>query len=131
MIPRYTRPEINKIWSSQNKFTIWTKIECLIAVKLSIIGVIPKKAAKQIRKKAKFNVKEIDYCSIDIEGGEYSILEKFDFSKYPIKVLSLENNKPNEDKYNLFLGDKGYKFIDYVGVDEIWYNERYFNFSKK
>lgn len=79
----------------------------------------------------KFNVKEIDYCSIDIEGGEHSILEKFDFSKYPIKVLSLENNKPNEDKYNLFLENKGYKFIDYVGVDEIWYNERYFNFSKK
>jgi len=60
MIPRYTRPEINKIWSSQNKFTIWTEIECLIAEKLSIIGVIPKKAAKQIRKKAKFNVKEIE-----------------------------------------------------------------------
>ena len=53
MIPRYTRQKINKIWSSQNKFTIWTEIECLIAEKLSFIGVIPKKAAKEIRKKAK------------------------------------------------------------------------------
>ena len=60
MIPRYTRPKIEKIWSPQNKFSIWTEIECLIAEKLSINGIIPKKAAKQIREKAKFNVKEIE-----------------------------------------------------------------------
>ena len=35
MIPRYTRPKIEKIWSPENKFKIWTKIECLIAEKLS------------------------------------------------------------------------------------------------
>lgn len=77
---------------------------------------------------SKLNSEEIDYCSIDIEGGEMSILEKFDFSKYPIKVLSLENNLPNVNRYDLFLENRGYKFVDYVGVDEIWYNKRYFNF---
>ena len=55
MISRYTRPKIEKIWSIKNKFKIWTEIECLIAEKLSINGVIPKKAAKEIRSKAKFN----------------------------------------------------------------------------
>ena len=60
MIPRYTRPKIEKIWSPENKFAIWTEIECLIAEKLSINGVIPKKDAKEIRNKAKFNVKEIE-----------------------------------------------------------------------
>lgn len=60
MIPRYTRPKIEKIWSAENKFAIWTEIECLIAEKLSINGVIPKKAAKEIRNKVKFNVKEIE-----------------------------------------------------------------------
>jgi adenylosuccinate lyase len=60
MIPRYTRPKIEKIWSPENKFTIWTEIECLIAEKLSINGIIPKKAAKDIRNKAIFNVKEIE-----------------------------------------------------------------------
>ena len=59
MIPRYTRPRIEKIWSTENKFAIWTEIECLIAEKLSINGIIPKKAAKEIRNKAKFNIKEI------------------------------------------------------------------------
>ena len=60
MIPRYTRPKIEKIWSPENKFAIWTEIECLIAEKLSVNGVIPKKDAKEIRNKAKFNVNEIE-----------------------------------------------------------------------
>jgi len=59
MIPRYNRPKIEKIWTLENKFKIWTDIEVLIAEKLSDIGVIPKIAAKEIRKKAKFNVNEI------------------------------------------------------------------------
>ena len=60
MIPRYNRPKIEKIWTLENKFKIWTEIECLIADKLSDIGIIPKIAAKDIRRKAKFNVKEIN-----------------------------------------------------------------------
>ena len=60
MIPRYNRPKIEKIWTLENKFKIWTEIEILIAEKLSDIGVIPKIAAKEIRKKAKFNVNEIN-----------------------------------------------------------------------
>ena len=60
MIPRYNRPKIEKIWTLENKFKIWTEIEILIAEKLSDIGVIPKIAAKEIRRKAKFNVNEIN-----------------------------------------------------------------------
>ena len=60
MIPRYNRPKIEKIWTLENKFQIWTDIEILIAEKLSDIGVIPKIAAKEIKKKAKFNVNEIN-----------------------------------------------------------------------
>ena len=60
MIPRYNRPEIEKIWSLENKFKIWTNIECLIAEQQAKLGIIPKKAAIDIKKKAKFNVKEIE-----------------------------------------------------------------------
>ena len=60
MIPRYNRPKIEKIWSDENKYRIWTDIECLIAEHLSYLGKIPKNAAKEIRKKAKFNVREIN-----------------------------------------------------------------------
>ncbi len=60
MIPRYNRPKIEKIWSLENKFKIWTEIECLIAEKQASLGIIPKKAAKDIKRKARFNVKEIE-----------------------------------------------------------------------
>ena len=59
MIPRYNRPIIQSIWSDENKFKIWTEIECLIAEKLSELGEIPNQAAEDIRKKAKFNIDEI------------------------------------------------------------------------
>ena len=60
MISRYNRPKIENIWTLENKFQIWTDIEILIAEKLSDIGVIPKIAAMEIKKKAKFNVNEIN-----------------------------------------------------------------------
>ena len=60
MIPRYNRPEIEKIWSNQNKFKIWTEIECLIAEQLANLGKIPKQASVDIRSYAKFNVQEIE-----------------------------------------------------------------------
>ncbi len=60
MINRYSREKISKIWTRENKFNIWLKIECLIAEKLAINGKIPKKDALNIKKRAKFNIKEIE-----------------------------------------------------------------------
>ena len=60
MIPRYTRNQIKKIWSLENKFSIWLEIECLVAEKQSLNGLIPRQAAKDIRKKSSFNIKEIE-----------------------------------------------------------------------
>ena len=65
MIPRYNRPKIEAIWSDENKYRIWTDIECLIAEQLSNIGKIPKDAAIEIKKKAKFSVKEISEIEKD------------------------------------------------------------------
>jgi len=60
MIQRYNRPKIEKIWSNQNKFKIWTEIECLIAEQLANLEKIPKQASLDIRSNAKFNVQEIE-----------------------------------------------------------------------
>jgi len=60
MIPRYNRPKIEAIWSDQNKYKIWTDIECLIAEQLANLNVIPKNAALEIKKNAKFNIDEIN-----------------------------------------------------------------------
>ena len=60
MIPRYSRKEIESVWSQKNKFSIWLEIECHVAKKQSIDGIIPKKASQDINRKASFDVKEIE-----------------------------------------------------------------------
>mgnify|MGYP000675137218 CR=1 FL=1 len=50
MIPRYSRPEMAAIWEPANKFCIWFEIEAHACDALADLGVIPKKAAKAIRK---------------------------------------------------------------------------------
>lgn len=49
MIPRYTRPEMSRIWSEAHKFALWLEIETLAAEAMADIGAIPAEAAKAIR----------------------------------------------------------------------------------
>ena len=60
MIPRYSRPEMTAIWSDENRFRIWLDIEVHACDAQAKLGVIPKRAAATIRRKAGFNIKEID-----------------------------------------------------------------------
>lgn len=60
MIERYSRPKMVKIWSQQNKYKKWLLIEILACNALAELGEIPKSAAKNIAKKAKFNIKRIN-----------------------------------------------------------------------
>ncbi len=59
MIERYSLPEMVGIWQDENKFRIMLEIEILACEAHSRLGRVPKEAAKRIRKKAKFNVKQI------------------------------------------------------------------------
>ena len=60
MIPRYSRPEMQDIWSEESKFRIWLDIEVHACDALAKLGVIPEDAAKVIREKANFNIDEIN-----------------------------------------------------------------------
>lgn len=60
MIDRYSLPEIKNIWSEENKFSIWLRIELLACEANSKLGIIPLKSLQKIKKKAKFNVKRIN-----------------------------------------------------------------------
>ena len=59
MIPRYTRPEMGRIWSEENSFQKWLDIEILAAEALAQMGRVPKAAISRIRKNARFNVARI------------------------------------------------------------------------
>jgi len=59
MIARYTRPELGRIWSDENKFRKWLDVEIATAEAEAEAGLIPKSAARGIRRKARFEVERI------------------------------------------------------------------------
>ncbi len=59
MISRYTRKEMGRIWSDQNKFQKWLDVEIATAEAEAEIGMIPAEAARAIREKSAFSVERI------------------------------------------------------------------------
>jgi adenylosuccinate lyase len=59
MIPRYTNPEMGRIWSDQRKYETWLQVEVAAAGAMADAGIIPREAARDIREKARFNVQRI------------------------------------------------------------------------
>jgi len=60
MIERYTRPEMGRIWTLENKYLKWLEVEIAACEAWSEIGEVPKAALKTIREKARFDVDRID-----------------------------------------------------------------------
>jgi adenylosuccinate lyase len=60
VIERYTRPEMAKIWESENRFRIWLDIELLAMEAMVKKGWIPPDALARVRKKARFDVARIN-----------------------------------------------------------------------
>src|SRR5580698_9439878 len=46
VIARYTRPEMGRIWSDQNKFQTWLDVEIAATETLAEAGIVPQSAAK-------------------------------------------------------------------------------------
>ena len=60
MIPRYSRPEMTRIWEPENRFRIWFEIEAHACDAQAELGVIPHSAAKAVWEKGDFEVARID-----------------------------------------------------------------------
>lgn len=59
MIARYTRPEMGKIWTEENKFQKWLDVELAVCEAYAETEKIPSSAWMNIREKARFNVDRI------------------------------------------------------------------------
>jgi adenylosuccinate lyase len=59
MIPRYSRPEMARIWEPENRFRIWFEIEAHACDAQAELGVIPKSAAQAVWDKGAFEVDRI------------------------------------------------------------------------
>lgn len=78
------------------------------------------------------NLTNIDYLSIDTEGGELNILKAIDYSKIKIKLITVEVNYPQKgfltelknkitkNSVKAFLESKGYSLVDKLHCDEIY-----------
>jgi len=59
MIDRYTRPEMGRIWSEENKYRQWLEVELATAEALAETGEVPAEAARLLREHAGFQVARI------------------------------------------------------------------------
>jgi adenylosuccinate lyase len=67
MIPRYCRPEMARIWSEENRFATWLKVEIAATEVLAERGVVPREALEAIRAKARFDVARIDAIEREVQ----------------------------------------------------------------
>lgn len=64
----------------------------------------------------------IDYCSLDIEGAEFEVLQTFPFDKYTVGIWTIEHGmeKEKDRKITELLISKGYYLIRYNAQDFYW-----------
>lgn len=81
--------------------------------------VIQMKAVKLQTLFDKYNIKDIDLISIDVEGAEMQVLKSIDFDKVNINCFLIENNY-GLDKETDYLISKGYKLLGNIQWDSIF-----------
>ena len=67
MIARYTRPEMARIWSDENKYRCWLKVEVAASQALAAAGIVPQDAADAIRDKGNFDVARIQAIEDEVK----------------------------------------------------------------
>src|ERR1700730_7142418 len=60
MIPRYTHPEMGRIWSDQRRYETWLLVETAAADAMAAAGIVPPEAARDIRERGGFDIARID-----------------------------------------------------------------------
>ncbi len=66
MIPRYTRPDMARIWSDENRFRTWLAVEVAATETLAEAGLVPKDAARAIKERADFRVERIHEIEAEV-----------------------------------------------------------------
>ena len=67
MIERYTRKEMEKIWSLNNKFQTYLDVELAVCEAYKKIGTLSENIVEDIKSKAKFNIERIDEIEADVK----------------------------------------------------------------
>jgi len=74
MIPRYSRPQMAKVWEPENYFCIQLDIEVYACEAQEKLGVIPKGTAKAVRERGAFDVARIRDIERDVHHETIAFL---------------------------------------------------------
>ena len=74
MIPRYTRPLMEKLWSQESRYQKWLEVEIAACEALAGLGYIPPKDLAVIQKKARFSVERIEAIELETKHDVIAFL---------------------------------------------------------
>jgi adenylosuccinate lyase len=74
MIPRYTTPEMRKLWSEEEKFALWLEVERAVAWAQGELGLIPKEVSKELETSS-FDLHEIEEFEAETQHDLLSFLK--------------------------------------------------------
>jgi len=74
MIPRYSRPDMVNIWSSENRFRIWFEIEAHATDAQVANGIVPAEAARAVWERGGFDVDRIDEIEREVKHDVIAFL---------------------------------------------------------
>ena len=66
LIARYTRSEMGRVWSDQNKFEKWLAVELAATETLAEAGIVPREAAAKLRERARVDVAKINEVEAEV-----------------------------------------------------------------
>jgi adenylosuccinate lyase len=60
MIPRYTHPDMGRIWNDERRYQTWLQVEIAAAEAMAEAGIVPAEAARDIRERGAIDVARIE-----------------------------------------------------------------------
>ena len=60
MIPRYTPPEMGRLWTDQHRYDTWLRVEVAAAEAMAEYGLVPANAARDIRERGAVDAARVD-----------------------------------------------------------------------
>jgi adenylosuccinate lyase len=74
MIERYSRPAMSRVWSEENKFASWLKVELAVCEVFTERGEIPANDWAEIRDKAGFDIDRINEIEVEVRHDVIAFL---------------------------------------------------------
>ncbi len=116
MIPRYTRKEMQAVWTEERKFNLWLDVELAVLKVFEEEGRIPRGASQRVRERVKINVSRIQEIENTVRHDVIAFLVHVAEQANPEDVRFLHFGMTSSDvldtAFALQLREAGYILLD-------------------